>query len=60
VYYIFRLTKTLEDFALNVSSMNSSALVQPNLAVQHIKLSNWTPEVQFYAQTGQSRNTKSK
>ncbi|XP_039550562.1 adhesion G-protein coupled receptor G7-like [Pimephales promelas] len=49
-----RLTKTLEDFALNVSSMNSSALVQPNLAVQHIKLSNWTPEVQFYAQTGLS------
>ncbi|XDV22108.1 hypothetical protein PO909_027070 [Leuciscus waleckii] len=49
-----RLTKTLEDFALNVSSMNSSALVHPNLAVQHIKLSNWTPEVQFYAQTGLS------
>ncbi|KAK7127064.1 hypothetical protein R3I94_018296 [Phoxinus phoxinus] len=52
-----RLTKTLEDFSLNISSMNSSALVQPNLAVQHIKLSNWTPEVQFHAQTGLSEFT---
>ncbi|XP_048023750.1 adhesion G-protein coupled receptor G7-like isoform X1 [Megalobrama amblycephala] len=48
------LTKTLEDFALNISSMNSSALVQPNLVVQAIKLSHWTPQVQFFAQTGLS------
>ncbi|KTF89402.1 hypothetical protein cypCar_00045455, partial [Cyprinus carpio] len=44
------LTKTLEDFALNMG--NSSVLVQPNLAVQSIKLSKWTPQVQFYAATG--------
>ncbi|KAL1251093.1 hypothetical protein QQF64_018889 [Cirrhinus molitorella] len=51
------LTKTLEDFALNMSNFNSNVLVQPNLAVQSIKLSNWTSQVQFYAVTGLSQNS---
>uniref|UniRef100_A0A8C1CGT0 Adhesion G protein-coupled receptor G7, tandem duplicate 2 n=1 Tax=Cyprinus carpio carpio TaxID=630221 RepID=A0A8C1CGT0_CYPCA len=46
------LTKTLEDFALNMS--NSSVLVQPNLAVQSIEVPNWTPQLQFYSTTGLS------
>ncbi|XP_016383506.1 integumentary mucin C.1-like [Sinocyclocheilus rhinocerous] len=50
------LTKTLEDFALNMNNINSSVLVQPNLAVQSIKWPNWTPQVQFYSATGQCRN----
>ncbi|XP_043078220.1 adhesion G-protein coupled receptor G7-like isoform X2 [Puntigrus tetrazona] len=51
------LTKALEDFALNMSSINSSVLVQPNLALQSIRLSNWTSQVQFYAITGLSENS---
>ncbi|XP_026091196.1 adhesion G-protein coupled receptor G7-like [Carassius auratus] len=37
-----------------MSNINSSVLVQPNLVVQSIKLSQWTPQVQFYAATGLS------
>ncbi|XP_016113460.1 adhesion G-protein coupled receptor G7-like isoform X1 [Sinocyclocheilus grahami] len=48
------LTKTLEDFALNMNNINSSVLVQPNLAVQSIKLPNWTSQVQFHSATGLS------
>ncbi|XP_043078218.1 adhesion G-protein coupled receptor G7-like [Puntigrus tetrazona] len=52
------LTKTLEDFALNMININSGVLVQPNLVVQSIKLSNWTYEqVQFYNVTGLSENS---
>ncbi|KAI2650285.1 Adhesion G-protein coupled receptor G7 [Labeo rohita] len=51
------LTKTLEDFALKMSNINSSVLVQPNLVVQSIKLSNWTPQVQFYTVAGLSQNS---
>ncbi|XP_058617183.1 adhesion G-protein coupled receptor G7-like [Onychostoma macrolepis] len=51
------LTKTLEGFALNMSNINCSVLVQPNLAVQSIRLSKWTPQVQFYAVTGLSENS---
>ncbi|KAK2907143.1 hypothetical protein Q8A67_006128 [Cirrhinus molitorella] len=51
------LTKALEDFALNMSNINSNVMVQPNLAVQSIKLSNWTSQVQFYPVTGLSQNS---
>ncbi len=50
------LTKTLEDFTLNMRNINSSVLVQPNLAVQSTRLSNWTQQVQFYPVNGQCQN----
>uniref|UniRef100_A0A671K9Q9 Adhesion G-protein coupled receptor G7-like n=2 Tax=Sinocyclocheilus anshuiensis TaxID=1608454 RepID=A0A671K9Q9_9TELE len=37
-----------------MNNINSSVLVQPNLAVQSIKLTNWTPQVQFFSATGLS------
>ncbi|XP_057182444.1 adhesion G-protein coupled receptor G7-like [Triplophysa rosa] len=51
---IENLTKTLEDFALHMSmnDTTSGGLVQPNLAIQYIKVPSGTPQVRFYTLTG--------